>query len=202
MVVLVSNHGEELGEHNLFSHGVHYDTVLHIPLFVYDPRRGDNSGQRVTTMVQGIDVAPTVLALAGVTHDETMDGQSLVPLMDGEPELYATGPAFSLSDSLTASMHTPESKLYAHPFRAPPPPKPTKRPNLSGPARLVGELYRLDEDPGETNDLALTEPDWVQTAWQQLEPWLEARTRDDGSQQTPHVAHDQRMADRLRADGY
>ncbi len=197
VVVLISNHGEELGEHGEFSHGVLYDTVLHVPLFVVDFRRPDMAGRRVATMVQAIDLAPTLLELAGLPRDETMDGHSLVPLMGGRLDDYPVRPAFSLSDALTASRRTPDSKLYVHPSRPG-----GKRPNLGHGAPMVGELYDLGADPGEHEDRAASEPAAFAEAWRELEAWLHepARATETSAHAVP--PSDPRMVERLQKDGY
>jgi len=69
IIVLTANHGQELGEHGFFSPGLHWDTVLQVPLVILDPRRASKGGQTLDALVQTIDVAPTLLDLAGLTVD-------------------------------------------------------------------------------------------------------------------------------------
>jgi arylsulfatase A-like enzyme len=207
VVVLVSNHGEELGEHGLFEHGVHYDTVLHVPLFIYDPRREVAAGRVVSTTVQGIDIAPTLLELVGVPGDETMDGRSLLPLMDGRPDGYRERPVFSLSDDATASWRGPELKLLVYPWRSPEWRGPVEhkgpsQPNLHGRGPLTGVLFRIDSDPGELHDLAGAEPALLAEAWQELEPWLEERLSAEQGPRPHHPPGGPSISDRLKRDGY
>ena len=80
VVVVVADHGEELGENGVFAHRSSMDdAVLHVPLLVRLPG-GARGGQRVAAPVSLLDVAPTVLALAEVPAALYGDGQSLVPV--------------------------------------------------------------------------------------------------------------------------
>ena len=207
VVVFVSNHGEELGEHGLYEHGVHYDTVLHIPMFIVDPRHEGWTGRVVTTTVQGVDIAPTLLELVGVPVDQAMDGQSLVSLMDGRTDGYEERPVFSASDDATASWRSPELKLLVHRWRSPGGPGPAEHrgptePNLHGRGPLTGAIFRLDHDPGELHDLSDAEPALLAEAWQQLEPWLEARIPENLAPRPPHPQGQPSIDERLKRDGY
>jgi arylsulfatase A-like enzyme len=82
-IVVLSDHGEEFGEHGYFQHGsALFEESLRIPLVFAGP--GIPSGRRVAEGVSLIDVAPTLLALSGVTAPEHLDGTNLVPAMRGE----------------------------------------------------------------------------------------------------------------------
>lgn len=98
VVVIVSDHGEEFGEHGEFSHKNLYDNVVHVPLMILlpealQPRMGADPGaKRVPWQVGLIDVMPTMLQLAGVNAPPYLQGRSLVPLFEGGGE---DAPAFS-----------------------------------------------------------------------------------------------------------
>ena len=82
VVVLTSEHGEELLEHGeVAHHGVHYDENLRVPLVVRDPVAGHRPD--VTATVEGIDFAPSILERAGVAMDREMEGRSWLPLLGG-----------------------------------------------------------------------------------------------------------------------
>lgn len=84
IVILLSDHGEEFGQHGKFRHQQVYGEVLHVPLIVRHPERG--RGRRVEEAVSLIDLAPTVLALAGLPTSVQFQGRSLAGHLD------ATGP--------------------------------------------------------------------------------------------------------------
>ncbi len=84
VVMVLSNHGQDLFEHTLGAHGVLYDSVLRIPLLISDPAL-PLEGLEIDVVVQTIDVAPSILERAGIPADREMDGQSWQGLLRGEP---------------------------------------------------------------------------------------------------------------------
>ena len=90
IVVVTSDHGEELGDHGLWEHNFMYQTNLRIPLVMAGP--GLPANRRVRGIVDSIDVVPTVCDLIGIAlpFEESpdgrgrIDGTSLVPLARGE----------------------------------------------------------------------------------------------------------------------
>ncbi|WP_263705703.1 sulfatase [Shouchella tritolerans] len=78
MLIVNTDHGFLLGEHGWWSKSVMpvYDEIAHTPLFVWDPREG-NKGERRQSIVQTVDLAPTLLEFFGVTLPENMDGKPL-----------------------------------------------------------------------------------------------------------------------------
>jgi hypothetical protein len=75
-----------------------YDENVLVPLVLLDPRR-DGSPRRVRTQVRSVDIMPTVLELLGVAAPDGLDGRSLVPLMAGEGDGAAPGPAWSYASA-------------------------------------------------------------------------------------------------------
>ncbi len=83
LVVLVGDHGEGLGEHGESYHGYFtYETTVHVPL-VFAGMGMQGVGRQVTAQVRTIDVAPTILDLAGVRPLEHAQGTSLRSLITG-----------------------------------------------------------------------------------------------------------------------
>ena len=81
VLVITADHGEEFWEHQGMKHMQLYDEVLHIPLFFRWPGHVP-AGRTLDAQVSLIDVAPTLLDLAGL--DPTVaDGRSLRPLLEG-----------------------------------------------------------------------------------------------------------------------
>jgi len=95
-VVVISDHGEAFGVHTfagqrMFFHGqTLYDELLRVPLLVRVP---GVSPRKVDSVVQLIDVAPTVADLVGVARPGSWVGRSLVPALAGEP--LAPAPAYA-----------------------------------------------------------------------------------------------------------
>ena len=86
VVVFLSDHGTHFGEKQLAAKWTPYEQSLRIPFIIHDPRPGARKGGISDEMVFNIDVAPTLLDLAGVSVPDEMDGTSLVPLIsDARP---------------------------------------------------------------------------------------------------------------------
>ncbi len=83
VIVVVGDHGEGLGEHHENTHGIFlYDSTTHVPLIVKLP--GESQKERVVdAQVRTTDILPSVLDLVGVKAPPRLDGQSLMPLLNG-----------------------------------------------------------------------------------------------------------------------
>jgi arylsulfatase A-like enzyme len=84
IIFLFADHGESLGEHEIyFTHVGLYDVSLHIPLVMVG--KGIPKDKKINSLTQLEDLAPTVLDLIGVKYNpDTFDGKSLLPLLSGE----------------------------------------------------------------------------------------------------------------------
>jgi arylsulfatase A-like enzyme len=82
-ILLVSDHGEGLGDHGEQEHGLLvYNEAIHVPLIV-KPASGGGAGRRVDDVVQLADIAPTVLDLVKAPQPGNLRGRSLKPLTEG-----------------------------------------------------------------------------------------------------------------------
>jgi arylsulfatase A-like enzyme len=84
-LVVTTDHGFLLGEHDFWAKNRMnlYQEIVHIPLFVADPRRPDLAGQRRAPLTQTIDLAPTFLDFFGVAPPPENEGISLLRHLDG-----------------------------------------------------------------------------------------------------------------------
>ena len=79
LVILVSDHGEGLGDHGEDSHGYFiYESTLHVPLIIHWPASAASHPARVTEPVGLIDVAPTVLDFLHFSPPPSFEGGSLL----------------------------------------------------------------------------------------------------------------------------
>lgn len=78
MLIVNTDHGYLLSEHGWWSKSVmpDYQEIMHTPLFIWDPRSGGR-GERRKSLVQTIDLAPTVLDFFGMEIPEDMTGKPL-----------------------------------------------------------------------------------------------------------------------------
>lgn len=142
VVVFVSDHGEELGEHGSIGHPFKlYDELLRVPLILRLPPRFNRAG-RVNGLTSIMDIHPTLLEIAGLSADTILAGQSLLsPIAGGEErELLA--------------MRTHERAIDTHKLQA----------LISRSSKLIVsstnesvELYNLDADSTEQRNLAASQ---------------------------------------------
>jgi arylsulfatase A-like enzyme len=187
IVVAVGDHGESLGDHGEASHAVFvYESVTRVPFIVrapFTPLRG----RIVDDVTRSIDVMPTLLDLLGVRSPATVEGTSLVPLMNGTArrlnlEAYAESlyPRYRYGWSELHALRAGRFKVIAAP-----------RP----------ELYDLQTDPFEEHN----EYDARRALGEQMIARLrELERRSGGSAAGGHapVAVDSETALRLAALGY
>lgn len=84
IIALTSDHGELLGEHDLFTHAqACYEAELAVPLVFWSPWF-ERRGTRVADLAEGVDVAPTLLALSQIAIPREFAGRSLLTTR-GEP---------------------------------------------------------------------------------------------------------------------
>ena len=84
IVAVIGDHGESLGEHNERTHAMlAYDSTLHVPFIVKIP--GGPQGARVPQNVSQVDVFPTLMELLEMDEVQDIMGESLLPVMSGQP---------------------------------------------------------------------------------------------------------------------
>ena len=82
ILVITADHGEGLGEHDIYGHGyAFFDEFYHVPLIIKMPY--SKVGKRISKLVQSIDIMPTVLDIAGIDVPHQAQGKSLLGLMAG-----------------------------------------------------------------------------------------------------------------------
>jgi len=87
VLVLTGDHGEGLGDHGELDHGLLlYDSTLLVPMIWWGPGRFD-AGERAG-LPRLIDVAPTLLELAGADSLPDIQGVSLVPSLSGTAQTF------------------------------------------------------------------------------------------------------------------
>jgi choline-sulfatase len=190
-IVLASDHGESLGEHGREGHARDLRApVLHVPLLLVPPFPIEPL--RVAAQVRNLDIAPTLLELAGVATPASFEGASLLPLVTGEAaqgdraSFAALGAPLYVEASIEASV-SDGGWSYAR-----------KLPQ--DPQAGAELLYDLSVDPGENVDLATREPARAAELRARLDEHL-AGAPVAGAVQ-PEVRIDPGIAERLRAMGY
>jgi len=173
-LVLLSDHGEGLGDHVEREHGVFlYRESLHVPLLLKLPG-GARAGKRVSEPVGLTDVLPTVLALLGVDAGGLPGRDLLDPTPGADRVLYAES-RFGLEQWGWSELRS-AIQGSRHYIEAPRP-----------------ELYDLESDPGERRNLLPKKA---------VPEDLAAAVRTPGAGERTAVAVSEEEAGRLAALGY
>lgn len=160
LIVLISDHGEEFGEHGGWFHGHSlYREIYHVPLFVKFPGR-EYAGQRRREFVSMCDVLPTVLDHLRIAPPPGIDGVSLLPLVRGGRLRRRTVVASATASVFNAYLPQrfslfsgPYHLIYNFPLPSQARPyyqeygQPRVRPEI--------ELYDTQSDPGERREISL-----------------------------------------------
>jgi arylsulfatase len=143
IVIFMSDHGEMLGDHGIYLKGPYfYDCLTRVPLMIRWPNRF-KAGTKVDAMVELIDLAPTLLEAAGIPVPSGMQGRSLTPLLTGQTKEHRDSVYMEYLDAnatypippMMSCVRTEKWKLTM-----------CDKPRS-------GELYDLEKDPGEFNNL-------------------------------------------------
>jgi hypothetical protein len=83
VIIFSSDNGYYNGSHGLGSKVLPYEEGARVPLIIFDPRHKESGQMRKTSSLSGnVDIAATILDLAGVETPPVYDGKSLLPLLD------------------------------------------------------------------------------------------------------------------------
>jgi len=174
VVIITSDHGESLGDHNLMGHQLSvYDTLLHVPLIIRYPDAFD-PGTVVQEGVQLVDLLPTVLDIAGIDRDGIEHhGYSLLRERGGlvSRPLVAEYAIFgNVLELLTRANPSFDVSTYARRLKA----IRTEELKYIWSSDGRDELYHISQDPGELNNLIDTEPEKARELKGLLNEWLES----------------------------
>lgn len=198
LFIVLSDHGEELGEHGDWFHDQSvYDELMHVPLLIKLPG-GALAGTRVGDRVSLVDVLPTILDAVGQEPCAGCRGTSLLEVLDGTAASRSwveSGPGVRLNRS---GYYRPAREL---------------RGDVNVALRLDAwkaiwnpdvetlELYDLATDPGEKANVAAAQPEIAREMRDEAIAWLEQCTgRASGPDEV--VELDERTREQLRAIGY
>jgi len=154
IVVVTSDHGFWYGEHGLSNERrLAYEEALRIPMMIRYPNR-IGAGLRPSEMVLSIDIAPTMLDLAGMTPPESLHGMSLAPILDGgDPDWRSSFLVEYYSDTVFERIFKMGYKAVRTDRY-----KYIKYVDLDG----MNELYDLSADPYELRNV-INDPRYAET---------------------------------------
>ena len=85
LVIITSDHGEQLGQHNYFLHYKVIEGDIHVPIILYSPSLKEK-GKTIEGFVQHIDIAPTIFSYLDIEKPPYLEGISLFDIMNGNKE--------------------------------------------------------------------------------------------------------------------
>lgn len=146
-VVYTSDNGLLLGEHGLAGKWLMFEESIRVPLVVRDPRLPVRQrARRVPEMALNVDLAPTLLDLAGLRPAASMQGASLAPLLRGEASGWREDWFYEQRLPLGEEGYLPEIEGVRT--------RDWKYVRYLGPESSTESLYDLRSDPHEEHDLA------------------------------------------------
>ncbi len=189
VVCITSDHGEEYGEHGSILHGrTHYQELVRIPWILRGP--GVPAGQRVERPVHLVDVVPTLLSLAGMPALPGVDGYDATLSWRDPSALPSLRYLFSEADHNNLVNGQTRNNFK----------KSVRLENWVLHYNLVTgtkELYDLEKDAFERNDLAAQEPERVQQLFEKLEAYMQ---REGSAKDIGEVSAEEQ--EKLEALGY
>ncbi len=155
LIVVTSDHGEELLDHGWYGHRQSlYQELVHVPLVIRLPGK-IKAGTVIDTPVSLVDLYPTLLDLLGIPIPAGLSGVSLVPLIE-EKEIQSRNLYLEV-DGQQGQMRG----LVQYPWKL--------IHNLSDSSDL---LFNLEKDPKERKDLSAGQPARVEKMRQILLTWV------------------------------
>lgn len=183
LIVITADHGEGLGNHGIWGHGLPYDDTIHLPLILWRPGLLPE-GVKVKGYAQHIDIAPTILDLLGIMrHDKpaklslgshergratadgevvTMEGRSLVDHVNGRER----GPDYIVMEVRRGPGDPGLRALIRDPWKL--------IENLAGQL----ELYNRHDDPMEKINLAEEQSSRAEEMSQMLHKWVRSHLEE------------------------
>lgn len=189
LIIVTSDHGEAMWQHGRWGHNEDlYDEMLRVPLIVKLPAGRGPEGHVHTALVSTVDVLPSVCHWLDLVQPdfEPLDGRTIAPMLADvawEPaprELRLRSHHRIPHVALRAS----DRKTIAH------------RDPQTGTVKKV-EHYRLDEDPGETIDLADERAGGVSADVERLEDWIRGATLSRAERDIPLTVMEEKMLEML-----
>ncbi len=202
MIIFTSDHGEEFYDHKSWEHANSlYNEQLKVPLIIKFPY-SRFAGKKIKNIVRLVDIMPTVLEELRLESPKLkLDGQSLIPLIKGKKQkerVFLAEKADNILDShipQKLSMNLEKYKLIIN--------KKYKAEDLSfflfpPPNSKHVELYDLDKDPLEKNNIADENPKIVN----QIINQINAIYRNAKKRKKEKTEIDDTLREQLKALGY
>jgi len=195
LIVVWSDHGEGLRQHEQWGHGELFEHTIRSPLLIKLPG-AQGAGKRVEQVVSGVDIMPTILELLGLPAETGLPGRSLVPAMRGEELPGQLAFSVSRGEGRPKRARASHQKLWSvrsGPWHA-----------ISNGVPGAEEFFELSNDPGEEENLWPSEDPQALLLMAELAAWrrqeIAAHGASHGGLPDPDMDADTRAE--LEALGY
>jgi len=146
LVIYTADHGELMGEHRCWTKTVsNYDATTRVPMILRLPGRIP-AGKVRDELVGTMDIAPTILRIAGQKAPEKVQGNSMVPLLNGEKAEWRQTVFSEIGYPGKHHGRCVMARTHKHKY--------IHNPNLRVPGKPIDELFDLAVDPWETTNRA------------------------------------------------
>ncbi len=178
LIIITSDHGEAFWEHGNFLHNTLYDEIMHVPLIIKFPHQLFR-GREVNSLVEGIDIFPSILRLLNISVPESVQGKEFLSVIlrdrRGKNYVFAGKDGFSM-------IRTQDIKLICHGNRI--------------------EFYNLDLDPDELNNVTNKKDIEMLRLYYMLDKWNRETLSAGSVVKTNGVNSNKKQVDTLRSLGY
>ncbi|NNE07828.1 MAG: sulfatase-like hydrolase/transferase, partial [Gemmatimonadetes bacterium] len=193
IVIIIGDHGEGLGQHGEKRHGFNvHEEAVRVPLLLKWPNR-IRSGRRFASPTELLDLAPTLYDFVGIDHEAAgLKGRNLAPALRGEVPYGAPDrPVFLFRRHYDAGRLSRVSGMgYAV--------REGDWKYIYAPEEKRKELYNLQEDPGELQNVLTKRPNVSTRLHERLEEWRSSNSAELSD--VPAISKEDREA--LEALGY
>jgi arylsulfatase A-like enzyme len=187
LTILTADHGQSISEHGYIGHDRElYRDIMQIPLIFHFPGRIPG-GMKIDNQVQSIDIMPTTLDLLGIGTHEVCSGRSLMPLIlsrsrvSEDPDVYLETLHPRLNKMKLVGLSSGNYKYFR---------------GIEGERE---ELYRIDTDPQEKENLLIQMPQKAEEMRNKLLELLEGM-KDKAD--TREIPLDPQTMEAMKALGY
>ena len=181
LLIITSDHGEQLGQHGIWGHAGLHEAVIKVPLIMRCPKILPQ-GIRVKEYAQHVDIVPTILNLVNVKTETSFDGDDLLKLIRGESIrdfviCETWGERCIIKGDWKLIVHyEPELKMLSDVFAF----NGHFRdwlPFLKKYGNIGVELYNIKQDPAEIINLADEQADIVKELKSLLDSWIKCKLK-------------------------
>jgi len=178
VVVLWGDHGWHLGDHGMWCKHTNYEQATRIPLVVSAP--GMSAAAASPSLVETVDIYPTLCELAGLTAPAGFDGKSFTSVLrdSSASTKEAVIQVYPRGQQIGRSLRTARYRFVEW-----------KKPG-EGPETAALELYDYESDPAESRNVAARQPETVQELRKLLTTFAEAKPQIKADAVSPKPAQD------------